>query len=186
MIVNILLWGLLGYLVCRLLLLVCRVKTRVIVRVRPSNTIEGLLLPEALGHVKDMPEANFIALVKARFAQISTAFAAGELKYIQNLLTPEVSQAFQTDIERRKALGQSVDFKLIDFKSVHLKNQADKNKRWIDFETEQINLLKDNKGKVIEGNEMYLSQVKEKWQFKWDENKGWLLSAIEMVDSHAI
>ena len=79
-----------------------------------------------------------------------------------------------------------MDYKLIDFKSVKTSDMKNDSVRWIEFETEQVNLLKNKDGKVVEGNEMSLSNVKEKWKFVFQEKEGWLLSAIETVDSHAI
>ena len=74
----------------------------------------------------------------------------------------------------------------LKLKKVKVQDITKKDVRWVEFETEQVNLLKDKSGKVVEGNELYLSNVKEKWQFTWFEKQGWLLSATEMVETHAI
>lgn len=186
MLENILLWGILGYLVWRLLGMKRQVKTQEVVRGRPEETLEGLFFPPELGVIRDMPEIAFLALVKVRFAQITMAFAHENLKCVKNFITQKVYSALQKAIEERQKADCVMDYKLIDFKSVKTSDMGNDSVRWIEFETEQVNLLKNKEGKVVEGNEMSLSMVKEKWQFVFQEKEGWLLSAIETVDFHAI
>lgn len=183
---NILLGAILGYIVWKLCNATKCIKPRIVVRLRPNNNIEGLLLPAEIGVMKEMPEAVFTAFVKARFAQISSSFAANHLKCVQNFVTPNVLNALQEVVDQRLKDQLTMEYKLVDFKKVKVQDITKKDVRWVEFETEQVNLLKDKSGKVVEGNELYLSNVKEKWQFTWSERQGWLLSATEMVDTHAI
>ena len=101
-------------------------------------------------------------------------------------MTETVYRAFEQAIQNRTEQGQYVDYKLVAFKKADLMDSDNHETRWIDFETEQINLLKDKEDKVIEGDPMYLSLVREKWQFQWDEqSSSWLLAAVKNVEAHA-
>ncbi len=182
MLENILLWFLLGYLGWRLLAMICPIRAKIIVRYNPMQ--ENTVLPDAIISAKMLPRAGLEALFKARFVQITTAYAAGQLQSVRSFMTETVFQAFQTAVQNRQDQGHHVDYKLVDFKRVDFAD-TDENMRWVDFETEQINLLKDKQEKVIEGDPMYLSLVKERWQFKWDEKSGWVLSAVKNVEAHA-
>lgn len=182
MLENILLWFLLGYLGWRLLAMLCPIRAKIIVRCNPMQ--ENAVLPDAIISAKMLPRAGLEALFKARFVQITTAYAAGQLQSVRSFMTETVFQAFQSAVQNRQEQGHHVDYKLVDFKRVDFAD-TDENMRWVDFETEQINLLKDKQEKVIEGDPMYLSLVKERWQFKWDEKSGWVLSAVKNVEAHA-
>lgn len=179
---NILLWFLLGYLGWKLLVMLCPVRAKIIVRYSPMQ--ENAVLPDAIISAKMLPRAGLEALFKARFVQITTAYAAGQLQSVHSFMTETVFQAFQSAVQNRQKQGHHVDYKLVDFKRVDFAD-TDENMRWVDFETEQINLLKDKEEKVIEGDPMYLSLVRERWQFKWDEKSGWVLSAVKNVEAHA-
>lgn len=182
MLENILLWFLLGYLGWKILAWICPIRAKIIVRLNPMQ--ENAVLPDAVISAKLLPKAGLEALFKARFVQITTAYAAGQLQAVRSFMSDAVFQAFQAAIQKRQELGHHVDYKLVNFKRVDF-NDSDENVRWVDFETEQINLLKDKEEKVIEGDPMYLSLVKERWQFKWDEKLGWVLSAVKNVEAHA-
>lgn len=181
MIENILLWFLLGYIGWKILSWLCPIRAKVIVRFNPIA--QNIVLPDTVISAKLLPKAGLEALFKARFVQITTAYAAGQLQSVRSFMTDTVFQAFQSAIQNRQAQGHHMDYKLVDFKRVDF-TDTDENMRWVDFETEQINLLKDKEEKVIEGDPMYLSLVKERWQFKWDENAGWLLSAVRNSEAH--
>ena len=178
---NILLWFLLGYLGWHLLKLICPIRAKVVVRVNPMQSV--LPLPDTVLSAKLLSKAGLEALFKARFVQITTAYAAGQLQAVRSFMTDTVFQVFQSAVQKRQEQGQHIDYKLVDFKRVDFVD-TDENMRWVDFETEQINLLKDKEEKVIEGDPMYLSLVKERWQFKWDEKLGWVLSAVKNVEAH--
>ena len=179
---NILLWFVLGYLGWKILTWLCPIRAKVIVRFNPMT--QDAFLPDAVMSAKMLPRSGLEALYKARFVQITTAYAAGQLQAVRSFMTDTVFQAFQLAIQKRQEQGQHIDYKLVDFKRVDFVD-TDENMRWVDFETEQINLLKDKEEKVIEGDPMYLSLVKERWQFKWDEKLGWVLSAVKNVEAHA-
>ena len=182
MLENILLWFLLGYLAWKILAWLCPIHAKVVVRLNPIG--QNMVLPDTIISAKMLPKQGLEALFKARFVQISTAYAAGQLQSVRSFMSDTVFQVFQSAIQNRQAQGHHVDYKLVDFKRVDFLD-TNEDMRWVDFETEQINLLKDKEEKIIEGDPMYLSLVKERWQFKWDEKSGWVLSAVENVEAHA-
>ncbi len=183
MLENILLWFLLGYLGWKLLVWFCPIRAKVIVRFDPMK--QDIALPDTVISAKLLPKVALEALFKARFVQITTAYAADQLSAVRSFMTDAVFQTFQTAIKNRQAQGHHVDYKLVDFKRVDFAETKGEDMHWVDFETEQINLLKDKEEKIIEGDPMYLSLVRERWLFKWDEKSGWVLSAVKNVEAHA-
>ena len=100
-------------------------------------------------------------------------------------MSDTVYNHFEQAIRQRKENGHHMDYKLVDFKNVRLDENGDEKMRWVDFETEQVNLLKDKDEKVIEGDPMYFTLVRERWLFRWDDKAGWVLSAVQNLEAHA-
>ncbi len=183
MLENILLWFILGYIGWRLLNLICPIRAKVIVRMNPMD--DAFALSDSMVSAKELPKVGLEALFKARFVQITTAYAAGQIKSVRSFMTDTVYQAFDQSIQKRLEKGHYIDYKLVDFKRAHVADEMSQNVYWVDFETEQVNLLKDKENQVLEGDPMHLSLVKERWQFQWDEKLGWVLSAVQNVEAHA-
>ena len=185
MLENILLWFLLAYLGWKLLMFICPIRAKVIVRVNPGQKMDGLLLQDSLDVLKQMPMTALMGLFKTRFIQITTAYASDQIQCVKSFMTETVYNSFEQAIRQRQEKGYRMDYKLVDFKKVHLNEGESETLRWVDFETEQVNLLKDKDEKVVEGDPMYLTLVRERWLFKWDDKAGWVLSAVQNLEAHA-
>jgi predicted lipid-binding transport protein (Tim44 family) len=185
MLENILLWFLLAYLGWKLLMFICPIRAKVIVRVNPGQKTDGLILAESLESLKQMPMTALLGLFKTRFIQITTAYASDQIHCVKSFMSDTVYNHFEQAIRQRKENGHHMDYKLVDFKKVSLDENGDEKMRWVDFETEQVNLLKDKDEKVIEGDPMYLTLVRERWLFRWDDKAGWVLSAVQNLEAHA-
>ena len=121
----------------------------------------------------------FIMIAKDMFSRIVQGFTTGNLDKIKALITPKVFNAFKGAIENRRARNQHMDFTLVDFKEVKLLKTESEKIRQVVFTTEQINLLKDEKGNIISGDPMYVTTVNEIWTFEQQDDKTWVLSATK-------
>ena len=132
-----------------------------------GEVIEMRLIDNSQKLKKEFSEENFIANAKMSFQMIVDAFTKGDISRIKNLLMPDIYSAFEAEINKRKANNHSVDFSLICFDSVKILNSsAQKEEVTVQFVTEQINLLKDAEGNVIEGDEMSVATVTDTWTFR--------------------
>lgn len=138
--------------------------------------------------VKKMPtkakvlwdEDAFLMGAKFAFQKILTAFAACDLKTLKNTLSYDVYQAFEADILNRKQNKQKMDFSLICFDSAKvLQKNATHDEITVQFVSEQINLLKDEKGTVLEGDPMSVATMMDTWIFKKIAKDSWLITGTE-------
>lgn len=125
-------------------------------------------------------EKAFIVGAKFAFQKILSAFANCDLKTLKNSLSSDVYEIFERDILSRKAKKQKMDFSLICFDSADVVKKSEKNDEiTVRFTTEQINLLKDEKGEVIEGDKMSISTMTDTWVFKKIGKDAWIITATE-------
>jgi len=125
-------------------------------------------------------EKAFVAAAKFVFQKILTAFAGGDLKTLKNALAPDVYQVFEQDVLSRQQKKQKMDFSLICFDSAEiLQKTPDHDEVTIRFQTEQINLLKDEKGQVLEGDDMRVSVMTDIWVFKQVGKEAWIVTATQ-------
>jgi len=128
-------------------------------------------------------ESDFSTTAKLIFARVSEAFAKGHLGEIKQYLNDHVLPVFEQAISDREKLHQKADFTLIGFKNVHLVKDEPTCKV-VSFTTEQINLLRDEKDNVIEGDPLYVATVTEDWTFVQQKENTWVVSAIESKEAH--
>ena len=135
-------------------------------------------VPDSVQLLSSLVEQDFSIFAKMAFSRISQAFAAGHLKEIKNEITPKVFQTFQEAILKREANKQHMEYTLISFLDAHITNKTDKTIS-VEFTTEQINLLKNDKQQIIEGDPMYVATVKENWTFEKQADNSWVLCAVK-------
>ena len=141
-------------------------------------------------NVKDVPhvlcealQLDFIETAKLIFARVADGFAKGRLSDIRPLLDEKVSHVFEKEISERVEKKQKVEFSLIGFQNVQVVEDTPL-KKVVSFTTEQINLLKDSKNQILEGDPMYVATVTEYWTFTKAKAASWVLSAIESKEGH--
>ena len=154
-------------------------------KIQMLSAVNGQLVEVQVKNIQDpaqilssLVEQDFPVFAKMAFSRISQAFASGHLKEIKNELTPKVFQIFQNAISQREANKQRMDYTLIGFVDAHITHKTDTTVS-VEFTTEQINLLRDEKQQIIEGDPMYVATVKENWTFEKQANNNWVLSAVK-------
>ncbi|MBQ3696104.1 MAG: Tim44 domain-containing protein [Alphaproteobacteria bacterium] len=128
-------------------------------------------------------EADFSNTAKIIFVRVSEAFAKGRLSDIKNYLNEKVLPVFEKAILSRENLHQKAEFTLIGFKDVKVLEDTP-DKKIVSFTTEQINLLKDEKDNIIEGDPLYVATVTENWTFTHKKENTWVVSGIENKEAH--
>ena len=152
---------------------------KIIKMIIPTNPIT---LPK-----KDpVSEEDFLRGAKMTFHVVSNAFAKGRKKELKDFLAPKVYETFIKAIDQREAKKNSMDFSLVCLSSAKvLKKAQDLKEVTVKFVSEQINLLKNEKGEVIEGDPMTVATVEDVWTFKRKGHENWIITATKSGVEHA-
>ena len=126
--------------------------------------------------------SSFINGAKRAFEIIITAFAKGDIETLEGLVSPKLIKKFQEVLNQRQTDGISAETDLIGFNNAEITDiKINKNniaKITVKFITEQVNLLKNNKDEVIEGDEHFVQNITDIWTFErciTSTNPNWLL-----------
>lgn len=131
---------------------------------------------------------GFLKGAKAAFEIILGAFAQGDAATLKPLLSPDVFTNFKAAMDERQAQGETLDAELVGFVSAEIA-QAQMDGRiarvTVRFVTEQVNVLRDAGGEVLEGDPNRVTKVTDIWTFTRDtrsKNPNWLLVATATPD----
>lgn len=118
---------------------------------------------------QDFNKELFINGAKRVFELILSAFTQGDLAPVRELMSKKVFDAFNQVIENRRndKITSEVDFICFEKSEIkeikHLKNTI---KVVVEFVSEQVNLLKNKDGEVIEGDENFVQKITDMWTFE--------------------
>jgi len=133
-------------------------------------------------------EKEFLAGAKGAFEIILHAFAAGDEKALRPLLSKDVFANFRTAIEDRINAGETMETELIGFKKAVIADaemQGTVAHVTVDFISEQVNVIKDKDGAVIDGDPTRIIAVTDTWTFARNtrsSNPNWELVGTESSD----
>jgi predicted lipid-binding transport protein (Tim44 family) len=114
--------------------------------------------------------AKFLGGAKKAYEHILMAFERGEAEVLQDLLSPEVYTSFTDVIDDRKSRGWTVESTFAGIREARvLKAEFDpKNKEadiTIRFGADLTSVVRDAKGKVIEGSPDAIRRQSDTWTF---------------------
>lgn len=138
----------------------------------PTGKIAPALRPALQEITKNDPDfslKNFTEGATIAFEMVLDAYAAGDLKLLKNLLSPDVYKAFKTAITERTKKGHTLENTLIRVEDVVVHNAAIKTNKaqiCVRYTTEQVPIIKDKEGKIIDGNPNQIDQVIDTWTFE--------------------
>ena len=118
------------------------------------------------------------------FETIIKAYARGDVEKLETLLSKTMLATLQAEIVKRKSRGEEHETTLIAVVSCEMKTiQYDKKNIQITvrFVTDQVNLVKDTHGKVIEGDPSHIDRVVDIWTFEHalhGSDPNWLLVKV--------
>ena len=121
---------------------------------------------------KDDPNFNekeFLKGAQNFFEMVIDCFVKGDLKNIEMYIDDKLIKNFQLVIDERLQEKESLKINIIKMLSVQIKD-VKKLKNFLRvsvlFESEQIKVLKDSKGKIIDGDQKNSILVKDLWTFE--------------------
>ena len=86
------------------------------------------------------------------------------------LVSKSLLKKFQEIIEKRKAEGITSETDFIGFDDVEITNakfsKSEVAKITVRFVSEQVNILKNKDGEVIEGDENFIQNITDSWTFE--------------------
>lgn len=136
---------------------------------------------KSLAKIPNFNKDNFLRGACKVFEIVLQSFSSGNISNIKDLISKKLWDAFNQTINFRKEnnIYSEVDFICFDKSEIKdvklLKNSA---RIVVEFVSEQINILKNNKGEVIEGDENFVQKITDVWTFERTfnaKNNQWIL-----------
>ena len=141
-------------------------------KVYPSDKLEG------------EEKESFLKGAEIAYETILTSFAKGEKDKLKKLLTPHMSENFESAITQRQKDGITSELTFISMKETKLeKFERIKNQMFatVKLVSEIISVKRDKNNKIIEGNPDKIKLVTDHWKFSkniFSKNPNWYLSDI--------
>ncbi len=160
------------------------------VRVVEDKPLDKTLQNAVVSIQKVEPEfttEQFLGGAERAFEMIIEAFASGDKKTLELLLAKDVYQEFENDIDAREKEGKVLSITLVSGPKATIKTieingkQADIS---VLFESREIRLLKDEKGRILEGDPSDAERVKDLWTFSKKLDKK--INLWQLVDTEAL
>lgn len=147
-----------------------------------AKTVNLSETDEVLARIPDFSINRFKDSAMHVFQIITDAFSKGDLATLEMLLSKNLYKKFQEVIEQRKVDNVTAETDFICFdKTEILSAKIGKNemvKIVMEFVSQQVNLLRNEKGEVIEGDEQFIQTITDVWTFERALNSSspnWLL-----------
>ena len=137
-----------------------------------ESSIDDSLTPleKDLAKIPNFNKKGFIAGAQKAFEMVLSAFSKGDSEALSKLVNKELLKKFKAVIKERQEQGITAETDLIGFVETEVESV-----RFIDdehvnlvvkFVSEQVNLLKNADGEVIEGDENYVQKISDVWTFE--------------------
>ena len=145
----------------------------------PLSLAAGLERVRGVDH--SFNEKQFLQGAKAAFTMIVQSFAEGDLETLRPLLDDGVFASFESAIKTRLAVGQSLSTRIQALKDADVHAAKVNGTRMlitVQFVSEQINILRDSSGNIVEGDETRAEEIIDTWTFARDgqsTDPNWLL-----------
>ena len=128
---------------------------------------------------------EFLDGSKKAFEYIIKNYSEEKLEPLKNLLSSSIYKDFKSQIDARVKKSQNLDITIIGIKSAEIVNASLKSKIAIicvKFSSEQVQVIKDLEGKIVEGDNNQILSIDEKWSFSKNlksKDPNWTLEKIE-------
>jgi len=117
---------------------------------------------------RDFDEDGFAEGAKGAFEMVVNAYAQGDRKTLRQLLANDVYGDFEQAIDEREKAGQTLETTLVNIREAEIIEAELQNRTafvTVKFVSEQINVLKDAEGNVVEGDAEQVLDVTDIWTF---------------------
>jgi predicted lipid-binding transport protein (Tim44 family) len=128
---------------------------------------------------------HFLKGARAAYEMIVTAFAEGNRKALQDLLSREVFEGFANAISDRESRGEQMDQSFVGIKGADIIEAQVRNgiaELTVKFVSELISATRDRAGRVISGDPKRIREVTDIWTFARElasRNPNWRLVATQ-------
>jgi predicted lipid-binding transport protein (Tim44 family) len=133
--------------------------------------------------------AGFLQGAAKAFEMIVTAYAKHDTDTLKPLLSSDVYSRFSASIQEREERGETMETELVVLKPPRFEGievHGDRAVIDVRFQSEQVNIVKDKAGAVIEGDREHVNSVTDIWSFQRDlgsSDPNWVLVATRSVDA---
>jgi predicted lipid-binding transport protein (Tim44 family) len=132
----------------------------------------------------------FLSGARMAFELIVDAYAAGNTTALRPLLADAVYGPFSDAIAQRQRAGETLETELLGIRTVeavdaHLNGTVAE--VTVRFVSEQVNLVKDAQGRIVEGDPQRIADVVDLWTFSRDtraKDPNWQLAATRPAEDH--
>ena len=118
---------------------------------------------------------KFLDGAKKAFEMVLLAFADDDRQTLENLLDNNIYKQFTSEIDKRIKNGVTLNLTLVALPKVEIKNiQLRNNILSIDvfYHSQQISILKNKTGEIIEGDVSQIDNVEDMWTFAKELGSG--------------
>ena len=127
-------------------------------------------LDRELTKIPNFNKGMFIKGAQKAFEMILSSFSKGDSKTLSKLVSKDLLKKFDSVIQERQDKGITSEMDLIGFVETEVESvcfvENNKVNLVVKFVSEQVNLLKNAEGEVIEGDENYIQQISDIWTFE--------------------
>lgn len=125
---------------------------------------------KVLRQIPNFSREKFLAGAKKAFEIIVTSFAKGDVETLKTLVSKSLLKKFETIIAQRKEDGITAETDFIGFDETIIADaklsKSEMVKISVKFVSEQVNILRNKDGEVIEGDENFIQSITDVWTFE--------------------
>jgi predicted lipid-binding transport protein (Tim44 family) len=146
-------------------------------------TLNDVALVETINAIKakdaQFSATSFIEGARSAFEMVFDAFAKGDKQTLKMLLADDLYQHFVGEIEAREKEATHPETTLVSVVSKELRQvslNGNLARLTVKFISEQVTVVRDSSGKIIEGDPSALHHVEDEWVFERDitsKNPNW-------------
>ncbi|MBK1696875.1 Tim44/TimA family putative adaptor protein [Rhodovibrio salinarum] len=117
---------------------------------------------------RDFDEDGFVQGARGAFEMVVNAYAEGDRKTLRQLLANDVYGDFEQALDEREQAGQTLETTLVNIREAEIIEAELQNRTafvTVKFVSEQINILKDAEGNVVDGDVEQVLDVTDIWTF---------------------
>ncbi len=151
-----------------------------------SNPKINETLKKISQHNNDFSIESFIEGAKKAFEYIIKSYSQDKIDSLKKLVSKEMLDIFSTEIKNRKKNRQSLNITLIGIEKPEITKAEISSKNLIKitlkFITEQIQVTKNSKGQIVEGDSNQILSITEFWTFSkkiTNKDPNWTLEEIQ-------
>lgn len=116
----------------------------------------------------DFRAADFLHGAKSAYEMIVEAFAGDRLAEVKPYLDPGVYRAFEAAVKSRRDAGQTSQLSFVGIESATFAGHNIENgmlRITVDFRSDQVRVLRDQNGEIVEGDPNRIDLVRDRWTF---------------------